>query len=266
MSMVIFTLFIPFFPLLSFSFLWMRLLPHINLTLGKRLSVPLPPPPSAKVPEVIKTKLAAVKDLVETQAFLTIHRKKVGLCTTCFFFYVKRSPIVHNSLFFSVTAVSPSLEALATTKAQQLSPSEFQTWAQGTKRGNWTQRTCSVLDCTPWTLASCPPCATPPSTRASGSLPALTGIKAEGEKVKGLWKLFISYLTTSISELKGTTGVHYRGQTHIPNDVGALKPGSVIVWPAFTSCFTNRDFAKRKIASRDHDSDRVRQRHQGILL
>ena len=70
-----------------------------------------------------------------------------------------------------------------------------------------------------------------------------TGTKAEGEKVKGRWKLFISHLATSISELKGTTGVHYRGQTYIPDDVGTLKPGSVIVWPAFTSCSTNTQVA-----------------------
>jgi len=58
-------------------------------------------PLSAKVPEVIKAMLEAIKEKPETQAFLTI------------------------------TAVSASFQALATSKAQQMSPAEFQTWAQG---------------------------------------------------------------------------------------------------------------------------------------
>jgi len=43
--------------------------------------------------------------------------------------------------------------------------------------------------------------------------------KAEGDLIKKQWKLFISHLTTSVSELKGTTGVHYRGQEFVSDDM-----------------------------------------------
>ena len=64
--------------------------------------------------------------------------------------------------------------------------------------------------------------------------------RQQGEKVRGEWKIFISHLSTTLSELKGTTGTHYRGQSYIPPDTPSLKPGNAMVWPAFTSCSTKQ--------------------------
>ena len=77
------------------------------------------------------------------------------------------------------------------------------------------------------------------------------GKKQQGAKIREEWKFFILHLSSTISELKGTTGLHYRGQTYIPADTHTLKPGMVMAWPAFTSCSTNKgvaiNFSKGKL-------------------
>jgi len=50
------------------------------------------------------------------------------------------------------------------------------------------------------------------------------------------------YLSSAVSELKGTETATtlYRGQTFIPPDIEEWKVGDIKVWPAFTSCSTDR--------------------------
>jgi len=274
--------------------------PTVSSTVSSAVTVSSPAVLSLDVPELIKTKLAAVKDTVETQAFLTI------------------------------TAVSTSLEAMATTKAQKMSPIEFQTWAQGVgellqeqfgsnvqaitvTEGNMAlvkdliqqlskdlgeiatvsetklmqelrsnnvtlKKQGSSFDShssTAWSAFQTHGALKHPEGKLDredllcarlysmdkGQLSTVcyttvnegfwkfasfdAGIKAEGKEIMNLWKFFIFHLNTAISELKGTTGVFYRGQTHNPYDDGTLKPGGVIVLSAFTSCSANKETALR---------------------
>jgi len=56
------------------------------------------------------------------------------------------------------------------------------------------------------------------------------------------WAKFVYYLSQAISKLNGTSelSVLYRGQTYVPPDIEQWKVGELKVWPAFTSCSTDR--------------------------
>jgi len=72
------------------------------------------------------------------------------------------------------------------------------------------------------------------------------------EQLTQKWKYFIYYTQKAIISLPGPTSetILYRGQSFIPEDIGTWRKGTVIVWPAFSSCTANEAIAM-KFANRE---------------